>query len=227
MATSSRTWPGKKSRARCRPCRRSRSTSGRCPSGRLGPPWRPWRRRGRAWPVKRCLRFLILTAARAGEVRGATWAEVDFEAKEWRIPGERMKRGCRSPMGASRPAVRRGVGCAGARPRRGGWERAHLPVAAEAGPAPLPDDPDEDSARPRTRGAGDRSRLPQLVSGLVRGDREAAGSRGGCACPHGWGSRRRIFPLGSVCASARLMDQWASFLTGAVLAATRPPNRLD
>ena len=30
MATSSRTWPGKESRAPCRPCRPSRRTSGRC-----------------------------------------------------------------------------------------------------------------------------------------------------------------------------------------------------
>ena len=41
--------------------------------------------------AKLCLRFLILTAARAGEARGATWAEVDSEAREWRIPGERMR----------------------------------------------------------------------------------------------------------------------------------------
>ena len=44
-------------------------------------------------PVKPCLRFLILTAARSGEVRGATWAEIDLEAREWRVPGERMKGG--------------------------------------------------------------------------------------------------------------------------------------
>ena len=43
--------------------------------------------------VKLCLRFLILTAARSGEVRGATWCEIDVEAREWRIPGERMKKG--------------------------------------------------------------------------------------------------------------------------------------
>ena len=43
--------------------------------------------------AKLCLRFLILTAARAGEARGATWADVDFDAKEWRIRGERMKGG--------------------------------------------------------------------------------------------------------------------------------------
>ena len=42
---------------------------------------------------KLCLRFLILTAARSGEARGATWAEIDLEAREWRIPGARMKKG--------------------------------------------------------------------------------------------------------------------------------------
>ena len=43
--------------------------------------------------AKLCLRLLVLTAARSGEARGATWAEVDTEAREWRIPGERMKGG--------------------------------------------------------------------------------------------------------------------------------------
>ena len=37
------------------------------------------------------LLFTILTAARSGEVRGATWAEIDLQAKLWTIPGERMK----------------------------------------------------------------------------------------------------------------------------------------
>lgn len=39
------------------------------------------------------LQFLILTAARSGEVRGARWSEIDLEAAEWRIPPERMKAG--------------------------------------------------------------------------------------------------------------------------------------
>ena len=39
------------------------------------------------------LRFLILTAARSGEVRGATWTEIDIKARVWRIPSERMKAG--------------------------------------------------------------------------------------------------------------------------------------
>ena len=37
--------------------------------------------------------FLVLTAARAGEIRGATWSEVDLEAREWRVPAKRMKGG--------------------------------------------------------------------------------------------------------------------------------------
>ena len=34
---------------------------------------------------------LVLTACRSGEVRGALWKEMDLEAREWRIPAERMK----------------------------------------------------------------------------------------------------------------------------------------
>lgn len=40
-----------------------------------------------------CLRFAILTAARSGEARGATWAEIDFAGRAWNVPPERMKRG--------------------------------------------------------------------------------------------------------------------------------------
>jgi integrase len=41
----------------------------------------------------RAAEFTILTAARSGEVRGATWGEVDLEGKLWTIPAERMKAG--------------------------------------------------------------------------------------------------------------------------------------
>lgn len=41
----------------------------------------------------RALEFAILTAGRSGEVRGATWAEIDLEARLWTIPAERMKAG--------------------------------------------------------------------------------------------------------------------------------------
>lgn len=39
------------------------------------------------------LQFAILTAARSGEVRGATWAEIDMDAATWTIPAARMKAG--------------------------------------------------------------------------------------------------------------------------------------
>lgn len=41
----------------------------------------------------RALEFAILTAGRSGEVRGATWAEVDIEGKTWTVPAARMKAG--------------------------------------------------------------------------------------------------------------------------------------
>jgi integrase len=41
----------------------------------------------------RALEFLILTAARSGEVFGAKWTEIDFAARTWTIPGNRMKGG--------------------------------------------------------------------------------------------------------------------------------------
>ncbi len=40
-----------------------------------------------------CLRFTILTAARSGEARGASWNEIDMAAKTWTIPAARMKAG--------------------------------------------------------------------------------------------------------------------------------------
>ena len=37
------------------------------------------------------LEALVLTAARSGEVRGATWSELDLDGALWSIPAERMK----------------------------------------------------------------------------------------------------------------------------------------
>ena len=41
--------------------------------------------------AKLCFRFLVLTAARSGEARGATWNEIELEDQLWRIPSQRMK----------------------------------------------------------------------------------------------------------------------------------------
>ena len=42
-------------------------------------------------PVKLAFEFLVLTAARSGEVRGARWAEIDLPARVWTVPARRMK----------------------------------------------------------------------------------------------------------------------------------------
>ena len=43
--------------------------------------------------IKLALEFLILTAARTGEILGAKWSEIDLEAATWTVPDERMKAG--------------------------------------------------------------------------------------------------------------------------------------
>jgi integrase len=49
--------------------------------------------REREGVAARAIEFAILTACRSGEVRGATWAEIDLDAQRWTIPAERMKAG--------------------------------------------------------------------------------------------------------------------------------------
>lgn len=54
----------------------------------------------------RALELAILTATRSGEVRGATWAEIDLAEKVWTIPGERMKAGREHRVPLSTAAVK-------------------------------------------------------------------------------------------------------------------------
>ena len=51
------------------------------------------------------LEAAILTAARSGEVRLATWGELDLEAATWSLPAERMKSGREHVIPLSAPAV--------------------------------------------------------------------------------------------------------------------------
>ncbi len=61
----------------------------------------PWERMGefmaaldgREGIAALALRFVILAAARTGEVRGMRWREVDLDTKVWTVPGDRMKAG--------------------------------------------------------------------------------------------------------------------------------------
>lgn len=51
------------------------------------------RLRDRDATAARALEFAILTAARSGEVREATWSEFDLDAAVWTVPAPRMKAG--------------------------------------------------------------------------------------------------------------------------------------
>ena len=53
----------------------------------------------------RALEFLVLTAARSGEVRGMQWNEVDLINKVWVIPASRMKGGREHRVPLSKAAV--------------------------------------------------------------------------------------------------------------------------
>ena len=49
--------------------------------------------------------FVILTAARSGEARAATWDEIDLDAAVWTVPADRMKAGVEHRVPLSSPAV--------------------------------------------------------------------------------------------------------------------------
>jgi len=53
----------------------------------------------------RCLRFLILTAVRSSDARGALWSEFDLENSVWTIPNDRIKRGISLAVPLSEPVL--------------------------------------------------------------------------------------------------------------------------
>ena len=59
----------------------------------------------------RALEFLILTAARTGEVIGARWCEIDLKNKLWTVPAVRMKAGKehRVPLCSRTVAILQGI----------------------------------------------------------------------------------------------------------------------
>jgi integrase len=53
----------------------------------------------------RALEFAVLTAARSGEVRGATWSEIDFDKALWTVAAPRMKSGREHRVPLNLPAL--------------------------------------------------------------------------------------------------------------------------
>lgn len=75
------------------------------PHGEVAEALRTIEASGASIAARGMVRFAVLTAARSGEVRGATWAEIDFEARTWTIPAERMKAGREHRVPLSAAAV--------------------------------------------------------------------------------------------------------------------------
>lgn len=67
--------------------------------------------KAREGTAARVLEFIALTACRSGEARGATWAEIDLDARLWTIPAARMKAGRehRAPLSEAAVALLRAL----------------------------------------------------------------------------------------------------------------------
>jgi integrase len=155
------------------------------------------------------LAFTILTAARSGETRGATWGEIDLQAGLWSIPGERMKAGKPHVVPLSAPAL--------AILERMQAARAHAGAAAlvfpGAGGRPLSD---------MTMGKAHKLLAPgTTVHGWRSTFRDWAGETTGfppdlceAALAHAFGSKvQRAYQRGSMLDRRReLMDAWAAYL---------------
>ena len=160
--------------------------------------------------MKRCLRFLVLTAARSGEARGATWAEVDFEAKEWRIPGERMKGGRehRVPLSDAALAVLERV--------RGVDDGSGLVFPSPLRPG-RPLSPMTLTKILRDRGLADRATVHGFRSAFRDWCAETGKPRevAEAALAHTVGGVEGAYFRSDLYARRRvLIDQWAAFLTG-------------
>ena len=57
------------------------------------------------WATKAVFEFMVLTAARSGEARGAKWSEFDLDDGIWTIPADRMKAGQEHRVPLSRAAL--------------------------------------------------------------------------------------------------------------------------
>ena len=159
--------------------------------------------------VRACLRFVVLTGVRSGEARGATWSEIDMDAREWRVPADRMKTGAEHRVPLSREAM---AVLESAR-------ALHSPAGYVFPSATRPDRPVSYNLTRVLEAAG--------VSGTVHGFRSAFRT---------WASEQTSYPH-AVCEMAlahrvgsdversyarsdlfdkrrALMDQWAQFATG-------------
>jgi len=120
----------------------------------------------------RALEFAILTAARTGDVIGATWAEFNLTERLWTVPGSRMKAGKEHRVPLSGLAI-----------------DIVAQIAAVVGGNPAPDQPVFPGARPG-RSLSNMAML-QTLRRMGRGDLTAHGFR---STFRDWAAERTNFP---------------------------------
>ena len=162
--------------------------------------------------AKTALRLAVLTACRSGEARGATWAEIDLEAREWRIPATRMKTGVEHRVPLSDAAV---AALEAVRPLR---DRHDLVFPSPSRPGKALSDMTLTKGR-RDTGLADRA----TVHGFRTAFRTWASEKTNadhavmelCLAHHVGTAVERAYARSDLLEKRRrLMDQWAAYLTG-------------
>ena len=142
--------------------------------------------------VRACFRYMVMTACRAGEARGARWSEIDLDAATWTIPPARMKanREHRVPLSDAALAVLREV-----EPLRGESDLV-FPSAARQGT--VEHDAHEAAAHREDRRRA--ARVPYIVPHVGERTHEQRPRRNGAVpCASGGKRRRtRLCAVGSV-----------------------------
>ena len=162
--------------------------------------------------AKLALRLVVLTATRSGEVREARWSEIDFDAREWRIPGERMKTGAehRVPLSdaalavmAAARSLEDGSGLCFPSPMRRGRPMSDMSLTKVLRGNGLADRATVHGMRSAFRTwASERTNAPHAVMELC------------LAHAVGDATERAYSRSDLVDKRRRLMDQWAAFVTG-------------
>ena len=146
-------------------------------------------RTGASASAKLCLRFAVLTAARSGEARNAVWDEIDFAAREWRIPADKMKAATEHRVPLSDAALKV---LDEAKDNHDGSDLV-FPSPLQSGLSPVEHDAHENPARRRPGRPGHRPRIPGQLPHLGAGaDRHPLGSRRSRTRPQ----PRRLNPTG-------------------------------
>ena len=148
---------------------------------------------GKAAPmVKLAFEFLVLTAARSGEVRLATWAEIDTAGRVWTVPATRMKAKREHRV----PLSQRAVEILEAARTLGGSSDFAFPDAERQADRHV----DVAQDAPATSDPSGAARFPFVVPGL--GGREdgppAGGDRGGARSRRPEQGRGRLCEVGPV-----------------------------